>query len=327
MQKRRSTSWTLALICPASLAIGARGCPVREVAEDALESLSDHEDRIEWVEACTCCCDGRFALVCGNDDHTYLNQCEAECAGVSVEYQGRCEDASACDLPNPAGCLQAGCPDGEVCFRSGNECVPSACTCDSETGSWICTDDCGGGVCIGVPDGCSSPNPAGCSTQTPCPDGEICYRDGNECVPSACICDGETDSWLCTQDCTGGRCIGGPQGCTEPNPAGCSEETPCPSGETCYREGNECLPSACICDNETGSWLCTQECGGGRCIGGPQGCVDPNPAGCSSSNPCSEGDLCLREGGTCLPSSCICEGETGTWFCTDDCEGGICVGG
>jgi hypothetical protein len=31
------------------------------------------------------------------------------------------------------------------------QCISTACSCDSETGSWICTDDCGGGICIGGP--------------------------------------------------------------------------------------------------------------------------------------------------------------------------------
>jgi len=177
--------------------------------DDAVATLADHEDRLGRVEACTCCCDGRFELVCGEDGYTYLNECEADCAGVTVKSEGRCELASECDEPNPAGCAQTGCPEGEVCFRDGAQCIPSACTCDGETGSWICTDDCGGGVCVGGPQDCPEPNPAGCSSQRPCPDGQVCMREGSACIPSTCICDGETGSWICTDDCVGGVCVGG----------------------------------------------------------------------------------------------------------------------
>jgi hypothetical protein len=268
MRARRSVSLTLALGCVALLAVGARQCPVQEMLEEVAATLDAHEDRLGQVVACGCCCDGRFELVCGDDGHTYLNECEADCAGVAVKSEGRCEFTSECDAPNPAGCAQNGCPEGQVCFRDGTQCVPSACTCDGETSSWICTEDCGGGVCVGGPSDCSSPNPAGCSTQTPCADGELCYRDGSECLPSACVCDSETDSWLCTRDCNGGRCIGGPQGCSEPNPAGCSSSNPCAQGEICMRDGGTCIPSACRCEGPTGTWLCTDDCDGGVCVGG-----------------------------------------------------------
>ena len=211
MRAGRSTSLTVVLGCLALLAVGANECPLREMVEDAFATLDDHEDRLRDVEACTCCCDGRFELVCGDDGHTYLNACEAECAGVAVESEGRCESGPACDGPNPAGCVQTGCPEGEVCFRDGSQCIPSACTCDVETGSWICTSDCGGGTCLGPSTECSTPNPAGCSAQTPCSDGEVCYCDAADCLPSACTCDAAADTWICTEDCGGGLCVARPQ--------------------------------------------------------------------------------------------------------------------
>ena len=209
MRTRRPVTWALSLVCLSLLTMGARQCPLQEILEHAATTLADHEDRLGQVEECACCCDGRFELVCGDDGHTYLNECEAGCAGVAIESEGRCPPTSKCDDPNPAGCVRTGCPDGEVCFRDGTQCIPSACACNAETGSWICTDDCGGGVCIGGPGECPGSNPAGCGSQMPCPDGEVCFRDGMQCISTACSCDSETGSWICTDDCGGGICIGG----------------------------------------------------------------------------------------------------------------------
>ena len=52
-----------------------------------------------------------------------------------------------CPNPRPQGCRRTGCPAGLVC-DTRVQCVPSACSCDPQTGRVICTDDCGGGVCV-----------------------------------------------------------------------------------------------------------------------------------------------------------------------------------
>lgn len=31
-------------------------------------------------------------LICGNDDRSYLNPCEASCADVEIQYSGACTD-------------------------------------------------------------------------------------------------------------------------------------------------------------------------------------------------------------------------------------------
>ncbi len=50
--------------------------------------------------------------------------------------------------PNPAGCRQQGCPDGQIC-GIGDTCIPSFCECDPDLGQWVCTEDCGGGPRVG----------------------------------------------------------------------------------------------------------------------------------------------------------------------------------
>ena len=50
----------------------------------------------------------------------------------------------------PPGCVQSGCPQGQVCDTTVG-CVPSICACDPATGGIICTADCGGGTCVPEP--------------------------------------------------------------------------------------------------------------------------------------------------------------------------------
>lgn len=73
--------------------------------------------------------------VCGEEGWS----CTEDCAGTCA--------SAACDGPNPQGCMKDGCPEGEVCVQQG--CEPSTCECNEE--GWICTADCGGGVCVPAP--------------------------------------------------------------------------------------------------------------------------------------------------------------------------------
>jgi hypothetical protein len=64
-------------------------------------------------------------------------------------------DAAYCTEENPAGCFQTGCEEGYECAILPNDCVASSCFCDDSVnfyGSWICTEDCGGGSCVPVAD-------------------------------------------------------------------------------------------------------------------------------------------------------------------------------
>jgi hypothetical protein len=58
-----------------------------------------------------------------------------------------CESVG-CPAPPPLGCIARGCPAGTDCqdFATSGVCVSSSCSCSD--GSWICTDDCGGGSCV-----------------------------------------------------------------------------------------------------------------------------------------------------------------------------------
>ena len=83
---------------------------------------------------------------------------EGVCDCLSLP-QAVCSDnvcnTAYCYDQNPAGCFQTGCDEGYECAVLPNDCVASACFCDDSFGlygSWVCTEDCGGGSCIPVAD-------------------------------------------------------------------------------------------------------------------------------------------------------------------------------
>lgn len=171
---------------------------------------------------------------------------------------------SACEGPNPAGCIVNACPPDAICDTTQG-CTSSSCSCDAATGTWACDDDCGGGICVPAGGACSGPDPSGCSSKG-CPMGEICDTNLG-CLPSGCACDAETGTWGCTADCGGGICVPDPTGCSGPYPGGC-EGTGCPSDQTCMETSGVCVPSSCVCDAAGGTWVCTDDCGGGVCVDG-----------------------------------------------------------
>ena len=57
-------------------------------------------------------------------------------------------DTAYCIEESPAGCFQTGCEEGYECVVLPDDCTASSCFCDDSLnlyGSWICTEDCGGG--------------------------------------------------------------------------------------------------------------------------------------------------------------------------------------
>jgi len=79
-----------------------------------------------------------------------------------------------------------------------------------------------------------------------------------------------------------------------------------------------CMQWACDCFDLPGS-----VCNDGTCE--LAYCLEENPAGCFSTG-CSQGYACIdyEEAGDCVPSTCYCDEYFGTWYCTEDCNGGTC---
>jgi hypothetical protein len=209
-----------------------------------------------------------IALATGCSSEDALGSKDGTQNGTGGSAGGGDDAGLLCSEPSPVGCAVAGCPSGYKCDTASG-CAPSACGCDSATGDWICTADCGGGTCVADTAGvkCTDPSPAGCATSG-CPSGQTCDTNAG-CAPSACSCDAVTGTWICTSDCSGGTCVpeaadAGVISCPGDNPEGCSSKG-CPQGQTCDTTQG-CAPTGCACDPSTGTWLCTADCSGGICV-------------------------------------------------------------
>ncbi len=159
---------------------------------------------------------------------------------------------------------------------------------------------------------CEGDNPQGCAEGS-CGEGEVCSLETEECASSSCSCDEASGQWNCTPDCNGGVCVPVEEvmECEGDNPQGCLEGG-CGEGEVCSFETEECISSGCACDEGSGEWTCTPDCGGGVCV--PEGagaCAGPNPA-----------DECSEDPEACIPSGCACDPVAEVWNCTPDCSGG-----
>ncbi len=164
----------------------------------------------------------------------------------------------------------------------------------------------------------------GCTNE--CPFGFV--EDANGCLTCECAPEPVCEDILCNQDCPNGNvldelgcptCECLPSDCDGPNPAGCVVNA-CPPDQVCDTNVG-CTPSSCACSN--GEWACDDDCGGGTCVPIGAGCEGPNPAGCVSTG-CAAGEVCDTELG-CTPSGCSCDASSGSWGCTADCGGGICI--
>ena len=129
---------------------------------------------------------------------------------------------SPCAGPNPQGCTPGGCPDGMKCAQVIGICLSSACTCDAESGTWACTPDCSGGVCVSECEG---------TTSGPCVD------PGLSCL--GCPVGGLTnlENHICTTPCKADT------DCTDPARPKCNQLGP---GQT-----GLCTPQAFMC-----CWFC-----------------------------------------------------------------------
>ncbi len=130
-------------------------CDEGEFCNFEISALCGAADQTGVCEVLPGACAEIFAPVCGCDDRTYGNECEANTAGVSVASEGECDDDI---VVRECGGLQGlACEAGEFCnFTDGScgaadqlgicEVIPEVCTdevdpvcgCDGETYSNAC---------------------------------------------------------------------------------------------------------------------------------------------------------------------------------------------
>jgi hypothetical protein len=278
-----------------------QGCPDGQICDVAVGCLPSK---------CTC------------DEMTGVWACTKDCTGGTCVEPGASSDA--CKSKNPEGCVNSGCELGYTC-DTVEGCFPSSCACDADVGLWICTEDCGGGICIPedpAQSACSTSNPAGC-VQIGCKTGYVCDTNEGD-KPSFCECDAAKDEWICSADTDGGMCMPSSMleyPCKTPNPAGCLSNK-CPMGSMCDTTVG-CYPSTCKCDMEIGDWVCVEDCGGGMCVAAEEICGSPNPAGCALTG-CPPGEKCDLSLGD-KPAACKCAPIEAEWVCTPDQNGGECA--
>jgi hypothetical protein len=267
--------------------------------EDALCGAADATGTCEPMPDA---CDQQYDPVCGCDDRTYGNACEAALNGVSVARTGECDPPGTGGSCGGIAAVQ--CATGDYCNFDGN-CVPRAtgtctpipqacdlqydpvCGCDGETYGNACAAALSGmsvaqaGEC--APDGGpGSGDTCGGLAGLDCPDGEYCN------FPESAQCGAADQTGTCAAIPTVCPALYGPVcGCddtTYDNPCmaaaasvsvargGACDSTP-GSGGTCGSRGLPECPAGEYCD-----FPASAQCGAadrpGTCTPiGPQACT------------------------------------------------------
>lgn len=180
----------MGLVLVAAALLGASGCGGDVTTEDGSSgglpdgqcaSDADCTPGREW-------CVGGACVPCDNEGLACDIACEQGWSTYERNgcYPCACAPVNECTSDADCGAGQQ-CYTGSLCW---DWCPPGDPSC------------CFGNTCSGA--GCAEPNPSGCHV-TGCPEGQQCTDVPNMCSPSSCSCAGS--GWMCTADCSGGRCV------------------------------------------------------------------------------------------------------------------------
>ena len=210
-----------------------KACPDKQFCDFAPEAQCGAADQTGTCKPLPEVCPELYSPVCGCDDKTYGNRCEANVAGVSVRKSGECE-AKGCDyggkhynpgdgFPSTDGCNSCGCQqDGSVV------CTTRACaaqTCGGLQGT-ACPDK---HYCDFVPEArCGAADQTGTCKARP----EICEK----IYKPVCGCDDKT---------YGNACEAASAGVSVRKDGACE---PVSSGKTCGGITGAACPDKEYCD-------------------------------------------------------------------------------
>jgi hypothetical protein len=302
-------------------------CPDGQYCQYAADAQCGAADQTGLCQAIPEVCPDIYSPVCGCDDKTYSNECEAAGAGVSVVSQGACGASTG---QTCGGLLGQACPQDQYCnFPPDAGCgfadqtgvcspIPSACTKQYEP---VCGCDgtTYGNACTAAAAGVSVASKGECATGAGCDYDGKHYATGasfpaaDGCNHCSCQQDGGV---ICTLiACPAPAICGGFAGKQCPKDEYCNfaPETRCGSGDqggTCSARPQACTQQyepVCGCDGKTYGNACTAAAAGVS-VASEGECGDAGPV-CEPTQhscPCATGHYCLRMGALCLQPQAAC---------------------